>query len=69
MTEPTPCHAHLHPAVASRSLVPALLRWLLAAAERQRQRCSLADLDAAALADLGLTRKAALREARRPFWR
>jgi len=39
-------------------------RWLAAARERR----ALSRLDAAALADLGLTRGAAAREAARPFW-
>ncbi|MGX0878528.1 uncharacterized protein YjiS (DUF1127 family) [Roseovarius sp. MBR-154] len=34
----------------------------------RRQRRALLRLDDAALADLGLTRRAALREATRPFW-
>lgn len=33
-----------------------------------RQRAALADMDDARLADLGLTRDAALTEARRPIW-
>ncbi len=36
--------------------------------EVARQRRALARLDDAALADLGLSRRAAQREAARPFW-
>jgi len=39
------------------------------AIERQRQRQRLLDLDERLLADIGLTREQAEREARRPFWK
>ena len=37
--------------------------------ERARQRRRLAALDARMLADIGITRAAALSEAEKPFWR
>ncbi|SEL07754.1 Uncharacterized conserved protein YjiS, DUF1127 family [Roseovarius azorensis] len=43
----------------------ASLREMLAV---RRQRLTLRELDDRALADIGLTRQAALTEARRPFW-
>ena len=43
----------------------ARLREMLAV---RRQRLTLRELDDRALADIGLTRQAALSEARRPFW-
>lgn len=45
-----------------------LWAWLAAAAERHRQRRSLAALNDHQLADIGLTREDARREAARPFW-
>lgn len=36
---------------------------------RHRQRRQLAALDSGQLADIGVSREAALREARKPFWR
>ena len=42
-----------------------LLRW----DERARARAVLAGLDDARLSDLGVTRRAAQIEARKPFWR
>lgn len=41
------------------------LRWI----DRARQRRLLAELDDRLLADIGITREDALREARKPFWR
>lgn len=41
---------------------------LRAYAATRRQRSALADLDAHALRDIGLTEAEARREARRPFW-
>jgi len=50
---------------------PGLLTWLLARNETMHQRAALRDLadDPHLLRDLGLTRKEALDEADRPFWR
>ena len=50
---------------ASLSGLTSLIR---AMAELRRQRRALARLDTDQLADLGLTRAQALREAARPFW-
>ena len=36
--------------------------------ERQRQRRTLGDLDDHFLADIGISRQAAMREAAKPFW-
>ena len=36
--------------------------------ERQRQRRTLGDLDDHFLADIGISREAAMREAAKPFW-
>ena len=40
-------------------------RWI----ERSRQRCALMWLDDQSLADIGITRPEAAREAAKPFWR
>lgn len=45
-----------------------LWTWLAAAAERHRQRRSLAALNDHQLADIGLTHEDAQREAAKPFW-
>ncbi|MEL6234031.1 MAG: DUF1127 domain-containing protein [Pseudomonadota bacterium] len=47
-----------------RHRLPLLLRWL----QRARSRADLAALEDHMLKDIGLTREAAQREARRPFW-
>jgi len=47
----------------------ALLAALLGMYERARQRRALAGLDTRLLADIGLSREAARREAETPFWR
>ncbi|MFQ5623518.1 MAG: DUF1127 domain-containing protein [Paracoccaceae bacterium] len=55
------------PRVARRpqtGLWPLLARW----ADVRRQRAHLAALDDGALNDIGVTRKQARREARKPFW-
>jgi uncharacterized protein YjiS (DUF1127 family) len=44
------------------------IEWLEHAAERQRQRRSLAALDDRLLADIGLSRADALHQASKPFW-
>lgn len=54
--------------LASRPLRVSLLCRLQTAIALHRQRRALARLDAAALADIGLTRAEALSEAQRPFW-
>lgn len=58
----TTCHCP--PRRAERPRRPSLLDRLAV----QRQRRALARLPDAGLRDIGLTRAAALREARRPFW-
>jgi len=47
---------------------PTLLSRMLATAAVMRQRRKLAKLDNASLADLGITRKEAERESKRPAW-
>ena len=46
---------------------PSLARRVLSAFERQRQRQALALLDQRQLADIGVSREAAVREAAKPF--
>lgn len=45
-----------------------LWRWLGHTMELRRQRRALSDLDDRRLADIGVTREQALREANRSFW-
>ena len=47
-----------------KGLWPLLVHWT----ELRRQRSSLAKLDEGALNDIGVSRKQARREARKPFW-
>jgi len=54
----------LAPAVA-QGLWRLLVRW----ADRRKQRLDLDELDDHLLADIGLNREAARREAEKPFWR
>lgn len=44
------------------------LGWLVQAMATRRERVHLEDLDDHMLADIGLDRRAAKREAQRPFW-
>lgn len=66
--------AHVRSSALSSGFVPARvlgafsLSTLLHLGALARQRRALARLDDAALADLGLTRDAAAREAARPVW-
>lgn len=64
----TLAHHHLGRRMHRGRFVHALelaLRWI----DRGRQRRLLAELDDRMLADIGITREEALREAYRPFWR
>ncbi|WP_319826104.1 DUF1127 domain-containing protein [Thalassovita sp.] len=60
-------HSSVRLATESRRR-PSVFALLAAAIGLRRQRARLAQLDDAALADIGLTRAEALREARRPLW-
>lgn len=61
--------------LTSRSILPALRAlerlWAMGSlwASRRRQRRALAKLDDRLLADIGVTRRQADRECRKPFWR
>lgn len=46
-----------------------LLRWLHLCLQRYQTRQSLLQLNDSQLADVGLSRKQALREGQKPFWR
>ncbi len=54
--------------VSPRPPVRGILGTLLAWGQLRRQRLDLADLDAKALADIGVTAIEARKEARKPFW-
>lgn len=60
-------HSSVHSVAVSRRR-PSLFAILASAIGLRRQRARLAQLDDAALRDIGLTRAEALREARRPLW-
>jgi uncharacterized protein YjiS (DUF1127 family) len=45
------------------------LRWYAKCSRRSRERQALAELDNDALKDIGMTRKEAKAEARKPFWK
>ncbi len=60
-------HSSLRSGVLSRRR-PSVLARLINAIGLHRQRARLAQLDDAALRDIGLSRAQALREAGRPFW-
>ena len=49
--------------------IRAALDWLTLATERSRTRHELLRLDDRSLRDIGITRREALTEARKPFWR
>jgi uncharacterized protein YjiS (DUF1127 family) len=55
----------LGPSRLLRIAVALAVTWI----ERWQQRRTLEEMDDHHLADIGLTRRDALREARRPFWR
>ncbi|MFQ6551645.1 DUF1127 domain-containing protein [Aestuariibius insulae] len=60
-----------HYPTATRTAVPRRTSFISLIAQMLRvrsQRIALSNLDAAALADLGVTRAEALKEANRPFW-
>jgi uncharacterized protein YjiS (DUF1127 family) len=70
-TVPSPTGApRLLPALHLRSpsLMP-LLRWVLEAHERWRERRRLEEMTDRDLRDMGITRHEALHEASKPFWR
>jgi len=60
-------HSHCAAPMARHSR-PSVLARLKSAISLHHQRARLAQLDDAALSDIGLTRAQALQEARRPFW-
>ena len=60
---PWPALTHL------RHLQRELQNWWLRCVERRRGRCALAQLDSAALRDIGVTRTEAQFECEKPFWR
>jgi uncharacterized protein YjiS (DUF1127 family) len=49
---------------SARQVTRTVYGWI----ERQRQRRTLGDLDDRFLADIGISRAAAIREAAKPFW-
>lgn len=61
-------HSPACPAPLSRPARLSVLSRLIQALAVTRQRARLADLDAAALRDIGVTRAQAMHEAKRPFW-
>lgn len=58
---PIPLQAH-----GARPASP--MTWMRALLARRVSRCALASLDERLLADIGLTREQALREAAKPMW-
>jgi len=56
------------PLRTSTGWLAALCRWCCHALELRGQRGALRDLDDHLLADIGVTREEALREARKLFW-
>lgn len=54
--------------VETQSFVDRLVAIVCLGLAARRQRAALAQLDAAHLADIGLSARAALAEANRPFW-
>lgn len=59
---------YLFPAVGGASPLRTVTLALAGAMHRMRSRRQLRELDARLLADIGLSREAALQEARKPFW-
>ncbi|MEM9096950.1 MAG: DUF1127 domain-containing protein [Pseudomonadota bacterium] len=57
--------ARFAPPPRAGSLLDLFLLW----AERSRARRALSEMDQRRLSDIGITRREALREARKPFWR
>ncbi|SEQ45094.1 Uncharacterized conserved protein YjiS, DUF1127 family [Thalassovita taeanensis] len=55
-------------AALSHSCKPSLIQRTFALLSLYRQRSALAEMDDARLADIGLSYRQALREARRPLW-
>lgn len=51
------------------SIVAATISWLQLCAERRRQRLALLELSDDLLADIGVSRAAAIGEASKPWWR
>lgn len=48
--------------------LPGILRWLVAVQRRHRERLQLAEMDDAALQDIGLSRGDVMAEIRKPRW-
>lgn len=61
-------HQSLNAAPSHKAMGPALLSRMTNMVSLYRQRRKLAALDDALLADIGISRADALKEAARPFW-
>ena len=61
-------YAHIAPTKPSRAGRMSPLAWMTCALQTRRERRALAKLDARGLADIGLDRSQAAREAARPVW-
>ena len=61
-------HLHIHRSGGPQFTLGSVLSRLLFWSERARQRRHLADLTTTQLADIGVSRKAVLAEAGKPFW-
>ena len=69
-TPSVPLDSYTHAATRRALHVPSPFAWgSWRAYDRWQQRHALLELDDRLLADIGLTREDALREARKPFWR
>ena len=70
LTEPAVAFARLDfPAIPRREYLHAMTTALAGYGARHAQRRALGALDDRLLADIGVSRKDALAEARKPFWR